>query len=421
MSVPSPKKDFIVAKLKDVNLSDFKDFKGKINRSQLAKYLYQFAPDSSIEAIRKILNMHFLEYGEPVFLPSSNIPSSISQVSGLIITDPREIEIVETYREGVDALKEECNKAKIDYNDVAHWWYKTKKASIFIKQKKFDLVSLKNELVDELKQYSPKYTLIKRSKSKSACCLVVDIADLHIGKYATDYETRDKYDMKIAVDRAKEGLKGILQYANGFQIDKIIFIIGNDILHTDNKSRQTTKGTPQDTDGMWYESFNNAKNLYVDCIEILMQVADVHVMHNMSNHDSISGWFLAQTVEAWFRHSKNVTFDITTQHRKGYRYHNSLIATTHGDGAKEKDLGLLIANDFRKIWSDIKWVYIYKGDIHHKTVKDYSGVTVTTTRSASGTDSWHDKKGYSHNKKAIEGYLHDKEKGQIAAFTYPFF
>jgi len=414
-------KDQVTQILTELDCNKYLNFKGEINRSQIARDIRIELGSTSYDAIRQIVNKYFAINQDRIpnnIIPSSNIPSDEKV---FCLTDPKEIEIIQTYREGTSVLRKECNDAKIDYDDVRHWWYKSKKLSVFVKQKKFDLEALKNDLVEQLKVYSPKYPTIKRLKLKDSCCLVVDIADLHINKLATQYETGNVYNSKIAVSRAKEGLKNILGYSSNFNYDKIVFVIGNDILNTDNKLKQTTKGTPQDTDKMWYEAFMIAKQLYIDCIEMLLPIADVHVMHNMSNHDNMSGWFLAQTIEAWFRHSKNVTFDITTRHRKGFHYYNQLIVTTHGDGAKEKDLGLLLANDFRKVWGEIKWVYVYKGDIHHKTVKDHMGVTVTTSRSVSGTDAWHDKEGFAHNKKAIESYVHHKTKGQVACYAYPFF
>jgi hypothetical protein len=350
------KRNEIYKIIETTDLGLYRTFKGTINRSQLSRDIYRDKPECTLESIRHVVNKYFLEHGdlfEKSLILNGNIPSS---ERSFVVSDPKEMEIIQTYRDGVSVLKKECIDAKIDYNDVKHWWYKTKKLSVFVKQNQFDLEGLKNALVEELKVHSPKYPTIKRTKIKDSCCLVVDIADLHINKIASNYETGNTYNSKIAVDRAKEGLKNILNYSSNFNFDKIVFVIGNDILHTDNKLSTTTKGTHQDTEKMWYEAFLIAKQLYVDCIEMLIPIADVHVMHNMSNHDNMSGWFLAQTIEAWFRNSKNVSFDITTRHRKGFHYYNQLIVTTHGDGAKEKDLGLLLANDFRKVWGEIKWV-----------------------------------------------------------------
>ena len=76
---------------------------------------------------------------------------------------------------------------------------------------------------------------------------------------------------------------------------------------------------------MWYEGFLEAKKLYVEVIERLVTLANVHVVYNPSNHDYQSGFFLADVIKSWFRLSENITFDTSISHRKYYRYGNNLI------------------------------------------------------------------------------------------------
>ena len=91
--------------------------------------------------------------------------------------------------------------------------------------------------------------------------------------------------MQKAVRHVDWAIDGILSKASGFSIDKIFFVIGNDVLHVDTPRRTTTSGTPQDTSGMWHEAFLEAKTMYVRAIEKMLPVADVHVIFNPSNHD----------------------------------------------------------------------------------------------------------------------------------------
>jgi hypothetical protein len=190
-------------------------------------------------------------------------------------------------------------------------------------------------------------------------------------------------------------------------------------LHTDTPRRTTTSGTPQDTDGMWYENFLMAKNLYVNLLEILIGVADVHFVYNPSNHDYTNGFFLADVIQTYFRNCKNITFDCSINHRKYTTYGNSLIGTTHGDGAKQADLGQLMSVEAKEYWADSEYRYFYTHHIHHKTAKDYINVTVESLRSPSPADSWHHRNGYISNA-AIEGFIHSKNNGQIARLTHFF-
>jgi hypothetical protein len=319
------------------------------------------------------------------------------------------------------ALGEECDSVGLPIENVSNYWYKGKQYSIHVKGDKakgYD--EIRDEIIKSMDLHSPKYHEIIRTNIIDGHLLVVDPADIHIGKLATSFETGEDYNSQIAVKRVIEGVKGIIQKASGFNIDKILFIGGNDILHVDTPKRQTTSGTPQDTDGMWYESFLTAKQLYIDVLELLMQVADVHFVFNPSNHDYTNGFFLADVIQSWFRNSKNITFDCSIAHRKYFIYGQNLIGTTHGDGAKPQDLPLLMAQESPKNWADTKHRYVYSHHLHHKISKDYIGVTVESLRSPSGTDSWHHRNAYQHATKAVEGFIHHKDFGQVARLSHIF-
>ena len=329
-----------------------------------------------------------------------------------------ELEMVNNYRR----FYNEATEQGLDPNSVKHGWFKSKESSLFAKNPSFKtgestaFESMTKDIIEDIKSYAPKYPTIKRSKSKDAHLLIVDPADIHIGKLCTAYETGTEYNQNIAVKRVLEGVQGLLDKSNGFNIDKIIFVAGNDILHTDTPNK-TTKGTQVEQDGTWYDNFLTAKQLYVDIIEMLMQIAEVETVFNPSNHDYQSGFFLAQCIEAHFRQSKNVTFNCSIAHRKYSAYGNSLIGTTHGDGAKQIDLGSLMSIEAKEHWATSEHRYFYTHHVHHKSSKDYINVSVETLRSPSPADSWHATKGYK-SMEAVEAFLHSKEHGQVARITH---
>jgi len=315
----------------------------------------------------------------------------------------------------------------IDNTTVKHMWIKNKETSLFVKNPNYiepdenveNIEVLKKLLIEDLSKYSPKYDSYVRQDKNEANLLVIDPADVHIGKLCSAFEVGESYNNQIAVNRVLNGVSGILDKVSSINIDKILFIIGNDILHIDNPKRTTTSGTPQDTDGMWHSNFLIAKQLYVDIIEKLMCVADVEVVFNPSNHDYTNGFFLAQLIETHFRNCSNVKFDCSISHRKYFMYHQNLIGTTHGDGAKQQDLPMLMANE-SKNWTTCKHRYFYIHHFHHKISKDYMSVCVESLRSPSGTDSWHHRNGYQHAPKAIEAFVHDKIHGQTMRITHLF-
>lgn len=333
-----------------------------------------------------------------------------------------EFEIISQYR----AIKNESNELGLDDGDVKHGWIKSKTASLFFKNPNFkekeeeNYERIREAILKDIDAHSPRYALFERSYSRDNHLLVIDPADVHIGKLCESFETGEEYNSQIAVQRVLEGVQGILDKTKGFHIDKILFIGGNDILHIDSPKRTTTSGTPQDTDGMWYSNFLIAKQLYVEILEKLLTVADVHFTFNPSNHDYVHGFFLADVIRTWFKDCEQITFDCSISHRKAFRYGLNLIGTTHGDGAKNQDLPLLMATEFPIDWAATKHRYVYTHHVHHKFSKDYIGVTVESLRSPSGSDSWHHRNGYQHAPKAVEGFLHHPIQGQVARISHIF-
>lgn len=332
----------------------------------------------------------------------------------------KEYEIIKAYRDRHTALKKECEEKGVPIENVNHYWYKSESFSMFVKPNVQDYEELKKSIIKDVKTYAPVYIKIERDIQQEPHAIVIDPADIHIGKLAVAYETGDEYNREIAVKRVKEGVSGLIKKALPYNVEQIFLIIGNDVLHVDNAKRTTTSGTPQDTDGMWFENFLLAKRMYIEIIEMLMSVANVKVIFNPSNHDYTSGFFLAQTIEAWFSRCSQVEFDTSISHRKYFDYGKNLIGTTHGDGAKTNDLALLMAHEAADKWALCPRRYFYTHHVHHKTSKDLMSVTVESMRSISGTDSWHHRNGYQHSPKAIECFLHHKELGQVSRQTHYF-
>jgi len=328
----------------------------------------------------------------------------------------------------LDEFERSLLEAGMDFENWSHGWLKTEKVSVFVRNngKIVSYEDIRERQIEEMARHAPKYPTIKRTQHNEPHLFVVSPADLHIGKLSVISETGREYNTEIALKRAYEGVSGLLEKAKGFKKEKILFVIGNDVLHRDTPKNTTTSGTFQDTDSMWHEAFIAARELHVKLIELLLSEADVDVVFNPSNHDYASGFMLADALYAWFHNSKNVTFDTTIRHRKYYRYGLNMIATSHGDGAKEADTPLLMASEEPDMWSKSKFRYIYLHHFHHKKMikyksgQDYHGVTIEYLRSPTEPDSWHDRQGFTQKPAAIEGFIHHPIQGQVSRITHYF-
>lgn len=350
---------------------------------------------------------------------------------------------------GESVIAKECAANGVSVDDVPYYWLKTKDVSMFVRRPEaMSYEDMRDEIIAEMDAHSPVYEPIIHQPGDHL--LVVDPADVHIGKLSRIYETGHDYDMNEAVRRVRVGVSGLLAKAKAFGVSKILFVIGNDILHIDNPKRTTTGGTPQDTDGQWWQMFLEAKRCYVALVEQLTQVADVHVVYCPSNHDYQSGWMLADSLYSWFRNNPNVHFgdeqrSISTAHRKYVEFGRNLIGLTHADAAKEKDLPSIMQYDAREAWGRAAFCVWYVHHTHHKqrnvygvdaqkrekdlmgltiihagkTINPVNNVFVETVRSPSPPDGWHDRHAYL-NMQAIEVFLHHPQAGPVARFTHPF-
>lgn len=276
--------------------------------------------------------------------------------------------------------------------------------------------------------------------------LVVDIADLHIGKLCIRSETGFSYDRAEAIRRGIEGTRALVDKARAHGVAHVLFVIGNDVMHIDRPDRRTTSGTPQDTDGTQAVMFDDAFAFYVACIDILRSVAPVSLIYCPSNHDWFSGFALARSLRAYYRDCPEVIateYATSHRHRKYFRFEANLIGVTHHDGAKEKDLSDLMSLEARGHLDASRHRYWYLHHLHHKdrkkgrpserrTVeKDHIGFTVIrdsaglsdtaaaeieVVRSPSPPDGWHDRNGYV-SRQGVECFLHDPHAGQFARFT----
>jgi hypothetical protein len=84
-----------------------------------------------------------------------------------------------------------------------------------------------------------------------------------------------------------------------------------------------------------------------------------------------------------------------------------------------------MATEYPKLWAETKFRYWYLHHIHHKVkhkwqdAKEYIGVTCEFLRSPSSPDSWHSRKGFC-NQPAVEGFVHEKNSGQVARLVHYF-
>lgn len=310
---------------------------------------------------------------------------------------------------------------KVDLNKykISSYWSKQRPdgkftSSILASLKKVDDIDGKdielmlNNYVSSYVPYELDELLINRSGEK--CCAFIDITDFHL----------DKRDIKeTPVEQRVEEFFRILEnllrrsYLS-YYLDRIVFVINSDMLHTDTFFGTTTKGTPQETTLRWHEAFAKAFDIYAKSIQHLKQFCDnLDVISILGNHGRVSEYHLAFALSKYFDKDKNISFDISPDPRKIYTYGSTFIGLHHGN-TKIIDLPLIFSKEFGKEWGACIYHEIKVGDQHHFMEKDYQGVLIKQLPALCGTDTWHNDHNYVNQVRAAVCTIYEYNKGRIA-------
>lgn len=330
-------------------------------------------------------------------------------------------------------------------------WAKTKNDdgtsySVLMRPDEAEFPCFLDHIRETIADVSRPKNLPPRFEQREGNMLVLDPADVHIGKLSVKTETGYAYDSAVAEHRLVEGCRALVETGSLNGCTRVLLVIGNDIAHIDNPRRQTTSGTPQDTDGSIFTIHRAAQNAYIRVIEDCLAAGmGVTIIFNPSNHDWVLGFTIAQFVRAWFKDHPNVDvsdYAVSEQQRKYVRFGRNLIGFTHGGDAKQGDLPALMMVEARTHISEAHLNYWYVHHWHHKVrraagvrpmdrEKDHISMTVLNSgvgamegdnahieivRSPSAPDGWHTRNGYL-NRQAVEAFVHHPEDGQIMRFT----
>ena len=278
---------------------------------------------------------------------------------------------------------------------------------------------IKVRVLKEIKKFAPVYPKLIYKKLADPVMLEVNLFDFHFGKLVWGKESGINYDLKIAKKLFIDCVQKIINLATPYQIEKILFIVGNDFFNVNSSAAQTFSGTPQSEDERWKKTFAEGWKLVRDAIDRLSVIAPVDVLDIPGNHDFESAFYLGEVLAGVYENNTNVKVDNGPKLRKYYRYGNNLIGFTHGKDEKINELPLIMANEAGIDFSTTAFREWHLGDKHHKkdikwiATEEIKGVTVRILRSLSATDQWHYSKGYINNVRAGEAFIWHKKNGLI--------
>lgn len=268
-----------------------------------------------------------------------------------------------------------------------------------------------------LQDYVPTPVIVYGSSRSVKVKQVVDvelsIADFHLAKKTLEKETIEERQKRY-VDMATSL---VTQASDVYDIDTLVFVVGNDFFHTDNYQGTTTNGTPQDFIAEFDVEYEKGFDLLVNTITTVSHYAKrVKVLLMQGNHDRTKSYYVAHALDVYFTKNENITFDRAHGVTKSVVLGNTFIGYHHGN-CKIESLPLIFATgDQSAAFGNALYREVHTGDKHHYMAKELNGVRIQQMPSLSGTDRWHKDNNFVHSIRAALILVYHPTLGKIAEF-----
>lgn len=283
-------------------------------------------------------------------------------------------------------------------------------------------------LVEDLRKLAPTYQTSTPREPSAPLLAELSIFDAHFGKLAWAPETGQDYDLKICRTRYLEAARDLLARASFWKPERILYVVGNDFFHVDNKGA-TTAGTPMDCDGRWQKAFRIGVQVCVTVAEEASQIAPVDILVVPGNHDREKAFCLGEVLDARFHSNHEINVTNTPDPYVYYRWGKILLGFVHGDNhtsdAKRAQLPQTMATDRPIDWSETVWREFHLGHFHseredvwkYRTSHCVRDLSIRILPSLSSSDAWHRESGYA-SVLAAECHMYHKDKGRYAYFVH---
>jgi hypothetical protein len=312
---------------------------------------------------------------------------------------------------------------KIDLNKyiITNYWSKLLPSgkftsSVFSRKKQPQDYSLE-DFEKFLKNYTPNFTFPDKKPDNlnlETIDVEISIADFHIGKKTLEGESI--YNKKVQFLNVVTDL--LFKVTNNYNINTIVFPIGNDYFHTDNYQNSTTNGTPQDVLTGYDNEYEEGFDLLVGTIQLLsLNANNIEIILVQGNHDRTKSFYLAHALEVFFKGNKKIKFKREHSTTKFTTLGNTFIGYHHGN-CKIEELPLVFATnkDSSVAFGNALYRHVHTGDKHHYMAKEIKGVRIQQMPSLSGTDRWHLDNNYINNVRAGLVHLFHPIFGKIGEF-----
>ncbi len=280
-----------------------------------------------------------------------------------------------------------------------------------------DQINILNKIIKESKfEYTPVNQTHLNTDFKERVCAVLSLQDIHVGKQVLEDD-----DIERSVKNCIQNL--ILRSYHSNYVDKIVFVLGGDLINMDSWSGTTTSGTPVANSTDAYAAYKKAFDLMFWSINYLKQFCnELEVVYIPGNHSRLSEAHIAYAMSKLIP-DPHIKWNVDYNERKVIVYGNSMICLEHGDFNTQRSF-FVFATEFPRQWGNTEFRTVYTGHFHKEkkvqyiTADEINGFTLRTLPSLSKTDTYHREGKWTQNKRGGIIELHSETKGSIGNFSY---
>ena len=261
----------------------------------------------------------------------------------------------------------------------------------------------------------------KKSKYNSEKMVFIPDIELHLGKLASKFDSKDAYDYKKALYRYIKMMIAAEQVVKLYKAREVCMTIGNDFFNTDTEQNTTTAGTEQHNDTRFQQMISSGIAAHIWAIERMKNNCEVlHLMFQPGNHDFLTDYMLY--MQLYYRYKDDPKVDISCD-VKDLRFANAmswgknLIVACHGKGPdgkalNDKKLSELPYLMFKEESRQAEHKVVHAAHLHNATERytAENGVTVVRNGSPAGSSAWDAQNLYESDKTA-QAYVYDYNKG----------
>jgi len=245
--------------------------------------------------------------------------------------------------------------------------------------------------------------------------VVYPMGDPHIGMYAWHEETGEDFDTDIARDDLLSAMSRLVKVAP--KTERALILNLGDFFHADNYAGETSRSKHKlDTDGRWPKVLQVGCMVMVDLVTMaLSKHQEVEVINCIGNHDDHSSVMLSAFLGAYFHNEPRVKVHPTVRKYHYIQFGRVLMAATHGDTVKMRDLAEIMAVDCPEGWGSTDHRYWFTGHIHHVQKHELRGCMVESFRTLAAQDAWHSASGY-RSGRDMYAIVMDKQFGEVERY-----